>query len=83
MCDGSPLVQKDPVIPTRAAGGLYERKNSKYPATHAYDGRIIAEGLGPRAHKHTWSDETFYMLDGETTATKSRRREPVTAFSPR
>jgi quercetin dioxygenase-like cupin family protein len=44
---------------------------------------LLRKGSGPGPHKHSWSDETFYMLDGEITATTLRRREPVTAFSPR
>lgn len=28
---------------------------------------LAAKGSGPGPHKHTWSDETFYMLDGEIT----------------
>jgi len=27
----------------------------------------LPKGSGPGPHKHTWSDETFYMLDGEIT----------------
>jgi quercetin dioxygenase-like cupin family protein len=26
---------------------------------------LLRKGSGPGPHKHTWSDETFYMLDGE------------------
>jgi quercetin dioxygenase-like cupin family protein len=26
---------------------------------------LLPKGSGPGPHKHTWSDETFYMLDGE------------------
>ena len=29
---------------------------------------LLRKGSGPGPHKHTWSDETFYMLDGEITA---------------
>ncbi len=28
---------------------------------------FLPKGSGPGPHKHTWSDETFYMLDGEIT----------------
>jgi quercetin dioxygenase-like cupin family protein len=28
---------------------------------------LLREDSGPGPHKHTWSDETFYMLDGEIT----------------
>ncbi len=28
---------------------------------------LLPKGSGPGPHKHTWSDETFYMLDGEIT----------------
>ena len=28
---------------------------------------LARKGSGPGPHKHTWSDETFYMLDGEIT----------------
>ncbi len=28
---------------------------------------LLRKGSGPGPHKHTWSDETFYMLDGEIT----------------
>ncbi len=27
--------------------------------------QLLPNGSGPGPHKHTWSDETFYMLDGE------------------
>jgi quercetin dioxygenase-like cupin family protein len=26
---------------------------------------LLPKGSGPGPHKHTWSDETFYILDGE------------------
>lgn len=29
--------------------------------------QLLPQGSGPGPHKHTWSDETFYMLDGEIT----------------
>ena len=29
--------------------------------------QLLPKGAGPGPHKHTWSDETFYMLDGEIT----------------
>ena len=29
--------------------------------------QLLPKGSGPGLHKHTWSDETFYMLDGEIT----------------
>jgi quercetin dioxygenase-like cupin family protein len=28
---------------------------------------LLRKGSGPGPHKHTWSDETFYMLNGEIT----------------
>ena len=28
---------------------------------------LAPKGSGPGPHKHTWSDETYYMLDGEIT----------------
>jgi quercetin dioxygenase-like cupin family protein len=28
---------------------------------------LLPQGSGPGPHKHTWSDETFYILDGEIT----------------
>jgi quercetin dioxygenase-like cupin family protein len=28
---------------------------------------LLPKGSGPGPHKHTWSDETFYILDGEIT----------------
>jgi quercetin dioxygenase-like cupin family protein len=28
---------------------------------------LLPKDSGPGPHKHTWSDETFYMLDGEIT----------------
>ncbi|MGA2601415.1 MAG: cupin domain-containing protein [Bryobacteraceae bacterium] len=28
---------------------------------------LLRKDSGPGPHKHTWSDETFYMLDGEIT----------------
>ena len=28
---------------------------------------LLRKNSGPGPHKHTWSDETFYMLDGEIT----------------
>jgi quercetin dioxygenase-like cupin family protein len=28
---------------------------------------LLPKDSGPGPHKHTWSDETFYMLDGEVT----------------
>lgn len=29
--------------------------------------QLLPKGSGPGLHKHIWSDETFYMLDGEIT----------------
>ena len=29
--------------------------------------QLLPKGSGPGPHRHTWSDETFYMLDGEIT----------------
>jgi hypothetical protein len=29
--------------------------------------QLLPKGSGPGPHRHTWSDETFYMLDGEMT----------------
>ena len=29
--------------------------------------QLLPKGSGPGPHKHTWSGETFYMLDGEIT----------------
>ena len=29
--------------------------------------QLLPKGSGPPPHKHTWSDETFYILDGEIT----------------
>lgn len=29
--------------------------------------QLLPKGSGPGPHTHTWSDETFYMLDGEIT----------------
>ena len=29
--------------------------------------QLLPKGSGPGPHKHTWSDETFYMLDGQIT----------------
>lgn len=29
--------------------------------------QLLPKGAGPGPHKHAWSDETFYMLDGELT----------------
>jgi quercetin dioxygenase-like cupin family protein len=29
--------------------------------------QLLPKGSGPGPHEHTWSDETFYMLDGEIT----------------
>lgn len=29
--------------------------------------QVLPRGSGPGPHKHTWSDETFYMLEGEIT----------------
>jgi len=29
--------------------------------------QLLPQGSGPPPHKHTWSDETFYLLDGELT----------------
>ena len=29
--------------------------------------QLLPQGSGPGPHKHTWSDETFYMLDGQIT----------------
>jgi quercetin dioxygenase-like cupin family protein len=28
---------------------------------------LMPKGSGPGPHKHTWSDESYYMLDGEIT----------------
>ena len=28
---------------------------------------VASKGSGPGPHKHTWSDETFYVLDGDIT----------------
>jgi len=28
---------------------------------------LLRKGSGPGPHKHTWSDETFYIPDGEVT----------------
>ncbi len=28
---------------------------------------LLCKDSGPGPHKHTWSDETYYMLDGEIT----------------
>ena len=28
---------------------------------------LLPKGSGPGPHTHTWSDETYYMLDGEVT----------------
>ncbi len=28
---------------------------------------LLPKGSGPGPHKHTWSDESYYMLDGEIT----------------
>jgi quercetin dioxygenase-like cupin family protein len=28
---------------------------------------LLPKGSGPGPHKHTWSDETYYMLDGDVT----------------
>ncbi len=29
--------------------------------------QLFPQGSGPGPHKHTWSDETYYILDGEIT----------------
>ena len=29
--------------------------------------QLLPKGSGPPPHKHTWSDETFYILDGDLT----------------
>ena len=29
--------------------------------------QLLPKGSGPPPHKHLWSDETFYILDGEVT----------------
>ncbi len=29
--------------------------------------QLLPKGAGPPPHKHLWSDETFYILDGEIT----------------
>ena len=29
--------------------------------------QLLPNGSGPPPHKHTWSDETFYILDGDLT----------------
>jgi quercetin dioxygenase-like cupin family protein len=29
--------------------------------------QLFPKGTGPGPHKHTWSDETYYILDGEIT----------------
>lgn len=29
--------------------------------------QLLPKGSGPGPHRHTWSDETFYLLDGEIT----------------
>lgn len=29
--------------------------------------QLLPQGSGPPPHKHTWSDETFYLLDGKLT----------------
>lgn len=29
--------------------------------------QLLPKGSGPPPHKHVWSDETFYILDGEIT----------------
>ena len=46
---------------------------------------VAPKGSGPGPHKHTWSDETYYIMDGEITfgsAAKSRPREPaITSWS--
>jgi quercetin dioxygenase-like cupin family protein len=34
---------------------------------HSLMEQLLPKGSGPGPHKHTWSDETFYMLDGEIT----------------
>ena len=28
---------------------------------------VASKGSGPGPHKHTWSDETYYIMDGEIT----------------
>jgi len=46
---------------------------------------VAPKGSSPGPHKHTWSDETYYIMDGEITfgsAAKSRPREPaITSWS--
>jgi len=34
---------------------------------HSLMEELAPKGSGPGPHKHTWSDETYYMLDGEMT----------------
>jgi quercetin dioxygenase-like cupin family protein len=34
---------------------------------HSMMEELARKDSGPGPHKHTWSDETFYMLDGEIT----------------
>jgi mannose-6-phosphate isomerase-like protein (cupin superfamily) len=29
--------------------------------------QLMGKGIGPPPHKHTWSDETYYLLDGQIT----------------
>ena len=44
---------------------LAEAKDSGGRFSMMYE--VSAKDSGPGPHKHTWSDETFYMLDGEIT----------------
>ena len=34
---------------------------------HSLMEQLLPKGSGPPPHKHTWSDETFYLLDGAIT----------------
>ncbi len=34
---------------------------------HSMMEQLLPRGSGPGPHKHTWSDETFYILEGELT----------------
>ena len=34
---------------------------------HSLMYELMPKGSGPGPHKHTWSDETYYILDGEIT----------------
>jgi quercetin dioxygenase-like cupin family protein len=34
---------------------------------HSMMEQLMPRGSGPPPHKHTWSDETFYILDGDIT----------------